>query len=183
MDVKPKTVFLIGFMGSGKTTLGKKLAVKLGLQFVDLDEEVVRCCKSETANQKSQISVSTLVEEKGIDYFRTAESETLKGLDITGKLISTGGGTPCFFDNMEWMKSKGTVVYIELDEKTIFNRLQQTNLDERPLLKGLDEEGLKFFIHQTLMERLPFYRQAHISFNPLKQSTEELAAQLQTILP
>lgn len=179
----PSTVFLIGFMGSGKTTLGKKLAAKLGLRFVDLDEEVVRCCKSETANPKLQMSVSSLVEQMGIDYFRKAESETLKGLDVTGKLVSTGGGTPCFFNNMDWMKSKGTVVYIELDEKTIFNRLQQTNLDERPLLKGLDEEGLKIFIHQTLTERLPFYQKAHISFNPLKQSTEELAAQLQTILP
>lgn len=178
----PSTVFLIGFMGSGKTTLGKKLAAKLQLQFIDLDEEIVTREKSDIRNQTSEISVGTLVEEYGITYFREIESETLKSIDVTGKLISTGGGTPCFFNNMDWMKSKGTVVYIELDEKTIFNRLMQTNLNERPLLKGLDEQALKDFIHRTLAERLPFYGQAHISFNPLKQSADDLAAQLSSIL-
>jgi shikimate kinase len=180
MDVKPDTVFLIGFMGSGKTTLGKKLAAKLGLQFVDLDEAIVSREKSEIRNQTLEISVVTLVEEYGITYFRERESETLKSLDVAGKLISTGGGTPCFFDNLSWMKAHGAVVYIELDEKTLFNRLQQTNLNERPLLKGLDEDGLKDLIHQTLAERMPFYRQADIFFNPLKQSLEELALQLST---
>lgn len=172
-------------MGSGKTTLGKKLAAKLRLLFVDLDEEIVshykseiRDPKSEIRNSKFEMSVSSLVEEKGMDYFRKLESETLKSIDVTGKLISTGGGTPCFFDNMEWMKANGTVVYLELDEKTIFNRLRQTNLNERPLLKGLDEAGLKKFIHQTLTERLPFYKQAHIVFNPLQHNADWLVKQL-----
>lgn len=183
MDVKPVTVFLIGFMGSGKTTLGKKLASRLGLQFVDLDEAIVENQKSKEENQREvELSISTLIEGNGIDYFRKIESETLKSLEVTGKLISTGGGTPCFFDNMDWMKSKGKVVYIELDEKTIFNRLVKTDLSERPLLKNLNEEGLRNFICQTLSERLPFYKQAHITFNPLKQNTEQLAVQLQTIL-
>lgn len=170
-----RTVFLIGFMGSGKTTLGKKLAVKLGLQFVDLDEQI--CSTFHTSR------LSSLIEEKGIDFFREAESKVLKNLNVSGKLIATGGGTPCYFDNMDWMKSRGTVVYIALDEKTLFHRLQQTDLNERPLLKGLDDEGMKNFINRTLAERKQFYNQAHLILNPLVTDVNEMAERIQFFLP
>ncbi|MCW5908990.1 MAG: AAA family ATPase [Chitinophagales bacterium] len=175
MAVNNHTVFLIGFMGSGKTTLGKKLAAKLGLQFVDLDEQI---CFTFHASR-----LSSLIEEKGIDFFREAESKVLKEIDVSGKLIATGGGTPCFFDNMDWMKSKGVVVYIELDEKTLFHRLKQTDLSERPLLKGLDNEGLKNFINRTLAERKQFYSQAHIALNPLVTDVNEMAERIRSFLP
>lgn len=173
----PSTVFLIGFMGAGKTTIGKKLAAKLGLLFVDLDEAVI---EYEVRNTKYEVnspaSVKDLIELKGIDHFRKAEADTLRQLDLDKKLISTGGGAPCYYNNMQWMKEQGTVVFLNVDEGVIYSRLKATNLDERPLLKGLDDEGLKTFIHEKLQERLPVYQQAHIQFNPVKQKPEELVS-------
>ncbi len=166
----PRTIFLVGFMGAGKTTFGKKLANKLSLQFIDLDEAV--CVAYNYA------SVTAFVEAKGIDFFREAESKTLRNLNIADNVISTGGGTPCYHDSLAWMKEHGTVVYLEMNEKTLFNRLKQSDMNERPLLKGLDDGGLQQFIHDKLTERLPFYSQAHISFNPLKGKVEELVAAL-----
>lgn len=167
----PRTIFLVGFMGAGKTTFGKKLAKKLQLEFVDLDEAVCAAY--------GYPSVTALVDERGIDFFREAESKILREIDLADKVISTGGGTPCYYDSMTWMKSKGTVIYLELDEKTLYNRLRQSDMNERPLLKGLDDAGLQQFIHDKLAERLPYYTQAHISFNPLKGKVEELVGTLQ----
>lgn len=166
----PRTIFLIGFMGAGKTTFGKKLANKLSFHFIDLDEAVCAAY--------GYPSVTTLVGEKGIDFFREAESKTLRKVDLQDKVISTGGGTPCYYDSIAWMKEHGTVIYLDMDEKTLFNRLRQSNMNERPLLKDLNDEGLQQFIHDKLQERLPFYTQAHISFNVLKGKVEELVAQL-----
>ena len=160
------TIFLIGFMGSGKTTFGKKLAAKLALQFVDLDEEVLRLTGSP--------SLKSLIEEKEIRFFREAESKTLKSISLDGRVVSTGGGTPCFFDNLTYMKSRGVVVFLNVDEGVLFSRLKNTDLEERPLLKDLDEAGLRKFIHDKLEERMPFYLQADIVFDPVYQKIEEL---------
>lgn len=161
-----KSIFLIGFMGSGKTTFGKKLAAKLSLNFVDLDKEVAQVYHAP--------DVKHLIDQKGFDVFRTAESEMLKKLPLTNQLISTGGGTPCYFDNMDWMKQNGTVIFLQVDEGVLLSRLKTTDMNQRPLLKGLDEERLKNFIHEKLTERLPFYRQAHIIFNPVIGSIDDL---------
>lgn len=165
-----RSIFLIGFMGAGKTTFGKKLATKLSLQFIDLDEAVC------TAN--GYTSVTNLIESKGFNFFRETESETLRGLDLDDKIISTGGGTPCFFDTMQWMLQHGKVVYLQVDSKSLFNRLKQSDRNERPLLRGLDDKSLQGFIDDKLSERLPYYEQAHIKFNPLKQKLEELLVSL-----
>ena len=164
-------IFLIGFMGSGKTTFGKKLATKLKVEFVDIDDVVI--------SSYGVKSIKELIEDKGMDFFRRAESDAVKGLTNNDGVISTGGGTPCYFDNLEWMKRRGVVVFLQLDEGAIFSRLKTTNLEERPLLKGFDDEGLKAFIHNKLEERMPFYSRADISFNPMKQKIEELITQLQ----
>lgn len=160
------TIFLIGFMGSGKTTFGKKLAAKLALQFVDLDEEVLRLTGSP--------SLKSLIEEKEIRFFREAESKTLKSISLEGRVVSTGGGTPCFFDNIAYMKSRGIIVFLNVDEGVLFSRLKNTDLEERPLLQNLNEDGLRNFIHEKLAERMPFYKQADILFDPVNQKTEEL---------
>ncbi len=165
------TIFLVGFMGSGKTTFGKKLAAKLLLPLVDLDQEIIRHYQSQEENVHS---IKEIIVQNGLPYFRAIESETLRLIDVNSKVISTGGGTPCHFDNMDWMKRRGVVVFLQVDEGVLFSRLKNTDLEERPLLKDLDEEGLKNFIHEKLQERLPIYQQANITFNPVTQKIEEL---------
>lgn len=172
-----KCIFLVGFMGSGKTTFGKKLATKLKATFVDFDEAVVS--KYNVDNAEAPVnSLKQLIEEKGFPFFRAIESETLRLLDTDGNVISTGGGAPVYFDNMGWMKRRGTVVFLNVDEGVLLSRLKTTDLEERPLLKDLDDEGLKQFIHDKLAERLPVYQQAHIHFNPVTQKMEELISAL-----
>ncbi len=119
-----------------------------------------------------------MVEEKGIAFFRQAESETLKKLDLQNAVISTGGGIPCYLDNMDWMKEHGTVVFLYVDEKSLFNRLKTTNLHDRPLLRGLDDDGLRKFIHQKLQERMPFYSQADVVFKPVQSDMNDFLAML-----
>ncbi len=167
------TVFLVGFMGSGKTTFGKKLANKLNLQFVDLDAAVLEKYNADNVAYPTE-TLNALINEKGFPFFRALESETLRLLNTDNKLISTGGGTPVYFDNMEWMKRRGNVVFLNVDEGVLFGRLKTTNLQERPLLKDLDDDALKLFIHEKLQERMPVYTQAQIHFNPVKQKMEEL---------
>ena len=168
-----QTIFLIGFMGSGKTTFGRKLAAKLGYKFIDLDVAV--CIKYKVA------AIKILIEERGIDFFREAENETLKSLPIDNVVISTGGGTPCYFDSIKWMKGRGAVVFLNVDDGVIYSRLKTTDLSDRPLLKDLDDEGLKNFIHINLQERLPYYNQAHITFNPVNEKIELLIDKLQSL--
>jgi shikimate kinase len=169
------TVFLIGFMGAGKTTFGKKLAVKLEVPFIDID---VAVCKHSNVP-----TVKTLIEQKGFEYFREAENDTLKSINLQKPIVvATGGGTPCYFDNMQYMKQNGIVVYMDMDEKSIFNRLKQTNLAERPLLSNLDDDSLREFIAEKLQERLPFYQQAHITFNTLHGNLDDLAEELKGFL-
>ena len=168
-----QTIFLIGFMGSGKTTFGRKLAAKLGYKFIDLDVAV--CIKYKVA------TIKILIEERGIDFFREAENETLKSLPIDNVVISTGGGTPCYFDSMKWMKGRGAVEFLNVDKGVIYSRLKTTELHERPLLKDLDDVGLNSFIHTKLQERLPYYNQAHIIFNPVNEKMELLIDKLQSL--
>ena len=165
-------IFLIGFMGSGKSTFGKKLANKLNTDFIDIDELVAA---------RYRISgIKELIETKGMDFFRQAESDVLKSLSAEHAVVSTGGGTPCYFDNLDWMKRRGVVVFLKVDEGVIFSRLKTTNLEERPLLKDLDDEGLKLFIHEKLEERLSYYNRADIIFDPIHEKANELVVKLQT---
>jgi shikimate kinase len=168
-------IYLIGFMGSGKSSFGKKLAARLKLKFVDLDELV--------AKSNATSDVQQLIEEKGMDFFRRSESEVLKSLKPEDSVISTGGGTPCFYDNMDWMKRSGVVVFLNVDELHIFSRLSSTDFEKRPLLKGLDKDGLKNFIHLKLVERLPFYNQAHIIFDPVNEKVETLTDKIAESAP
>ena len=169
------TVFLVGFMGSGKTTFGKKLAAKLMLPFVDLDQEVIRHYQSQ---EEGVHSVKDIIGQNGMPFFRIIEGEALRLLNVENKVISTGGGTPCHSENMYWMKERGIVVFLNVDEGVLFSRLKNTDRQERPLLKDLDDEGLKHFINETLQERLPIYTQANITFNPVTHKMEEIIEML-----
>lgn len=148
-------IILIGYMGAGKTTLGQALARALGLEFVDLDcfiEE--RFCKS----------ISQIFAEKGEEEFRRIEQRMLHEVaEFENVIISTGGGTPCFFDNIDYMNSKGTTVYLDVPQERLFIRLSIAR-KQRPLLKDKNDDELRTFIAEQIARREPFYKKAQYSF-------------------
>ena len=144
-------IFLIGFMGSGKSHWGKLWAQQTGMDFYDLDEII------ETKQGKT---IAAIFEKEGEPFFRELETEALLG--FTGKdrcIVACGGGAPCFNDNMEWMNENGTTVYLSATPQFIFNHVIEEKA-KRPLIKKLNEAELLFFIEQKLKEREPFYTQA-----------------------
>ena len=158
-------IFLIGFMGSGKTTLGRKLAARMGYEFIDLDHKL---------EQQVELSIAEYFQIFGEDTFRQLESEVLKKtLYPDNAIISTGGGLPCYFDNMDWMKANGKSVYIKLSPKTLADRLE-TGKEERPLLQDKHGDALVAFIEQKLGERERFYSQASIIVDGLSLTAEKL---------
>ena len=158
-------IFLIGFMGSGKTTLGRKLAARMGCEFIDLDHKL---------EQQVELSIAEYFSIFGEDAFRTLESEVLKKTIYPDNVvISTGGGLPCYFDNMDWMKANGKVIYIKLSPKTLADRLE-SGKEERPLLQDKHGDDLIAFIEQKLAEREGFYSQANIIADGLSLTAERL---------
>lgn len=146
-------IFLIGFMGCGKTTLGRKLASRLGYEFIDLDHVL---------EAKAGMRIAEYFSSFGEDAFRQLESEILKTTAYPeNAIVSTGGGLPCYFDNMDWMNAHGTSFYINLSPKTLADRLEHEK-NERPVLAGRKGEELVQFITSKLAEREVFYKQATI---------------------
>jgi len=160
-----KPVFLVGFMASGKTSLGKRLANAINKSFVDLDHEVERRIK---------MSIADFVLKEGWEELRTIEHDVLISLELENMFIATGGGTPCYFDSIEYMKSRGTVVFFDIHEEILFSRLRSQEHRDRPLIATLSGEDLRDFIKTSLAQRRPIYEQAHLKFNPVKQSVEEM---------
>lgn len=147
-----KTIFLLGFMSSGKTKTARKLAKKLGLVHLDIDEEIIK---------QENKSISEIFEQEGEASFRKLETEVLRKLPLENYVISCGGGTPCFFDNMQYMNLHGTTVYLQLSAEKLFSRLSKKK-GSRPLIMNLEGDELLEFIGIKLAERKPFYEQAQI---------------------
>ncbi len=144
-------IFLIGFMGSGKTYWGRRLAPALGCAFLDLDAWI---------EEGEQRTIADIFAGSGETGFRVLEQQYLHRLAaLPPAVVATGGGTPCFFDNMDWMKRRGHTIYLETPPGILAGRLKKGR-DRRPLLKSLDDAGLEIFIRERLAAREPFYRQA-----------------------
>ena len=143
-------------MGSGKTTIGKNLSKTMGLQFIDLDLFI------ESRHRKT---VGELFAEKGETTFREIERRTLEEIaGFENIIISTGGGAPCFFDNMELMNRLGTTVYLKVSETELADRLVHMK-QNRPLIKDKNQEELRIFISESLQKREDFYNQAKLVFD------------------
>jgi shikimate kinase len=159
-------VYLIGFMGCGKTSWGKKLAAGLGYNFIDLDHVL-----------EAQVG-STIAEyfaSHGEEAFRKLESEVLKQTEYPENVIvSTGGGLPCFFDNMDWMNQHGQTLYIQLSPRGLASRLENAKTP-RPVLQGKKGDELVAFIEHKLSEREGFYLQATHYVDGIDMSVEKLA--------
>lgn len=148
-----KNIVVVGFPGSGKTTIGRKLAAYLHLHFVDLDEAI---------EAKYHTSIPQLFEKYGEFAFRKCEfaalQELLRKPDL---LISTGGGAPCFENAMQLINQHATSVYFQLSEAMLVQRLMSSR-KKRPLVTGSDIATVKQYVHQTLAVRAPYYEQADI---------------------
>lgn len=159
-------IFLIGFMGSGKTTQGKKLAKVLDKPFIDLDNYI---------EKKENLSISEIFSTKGEDYFREKESEYLKQViaRYPKSVVSLGGGAACFKNNITQILKSGTVIYIEMPAESLHYRLTQSET-QRPLLQNKSLEESLEFIEDLLRKREPFYSQAHLTVNGINLTTDKL---------
>lgn len=145
-----KNIILIGMMSSGKSTLGKKLSRSLGYKFVDLDKLIER---------DQGTNISSIFSQKGEAYFREVESRILKEITPDSSIVlASGGGTPCFFDNMEYIKNLGISVFLDVPAADLAKRIENHGKDDRPVLSGAKSLGAE--IKRKIDERLPFYSQA-----------------------
>lgn len=146
-----KSIILVGYMGSGKTTIGRQLALALGRSFYDLDWFI------ETRYRRS---VAQLFQERGEQGFRELEHNMLhEAAEFEDIVLSCGGGTPCFYDNMDYIRSVGESVYLKATPEVLAEHLKMRRV-ERPLLEGKSDEELLDFIRTSLHEREPFYLKA-----------------------
>jgi len=144
-------IFLIGFMGSGKSTMGRALASELKLDFIDLDSFL---------EEKYYKTIPQIFAEEGEDGFRRKERNVLEEVSAFDNIIvATGGGAPCFFDNMDLMNNSGFCIFLDVDKESLINRLIHAKID-RPLIKGKTLEELEGFIEGMMEKRRPFYEKA-----------------------
>jgi len=158
-------VYLIGFMGSGKSTMGRWLADALeGWSFIDLDQFI---------ENKYHRTIPQIFEESGEEGFRKIEANCLKEVSCFEKvIIGAGGGTPCFFNNMEIMNNTGLSIYLKLTPQEIYDRLQ-TSKSKRPLIEGKEGDELLSFIAQKLSEREDYYNKATLIADAFNWKVED----------
>ncbi len=144
-------IFLIGYMGSGKTTLGKQVAAQLGYDFIDMDDFI---------EQKQGVTIAQLFAQRGEGYFRELENKAIKELALKDEtVIATGGGSPCFFDNMEIINKAGLSIYLRISSKELAKRLKNEQ-EKRPLIAGKNAQELFQFIDSTIKNREKYYCKA-----------------------
>lgn len=162
-----KRIILIGYMGAGKTTIGKELAKNLGLPFYDLDWYI---------ESRMRKKISEIFAERGEEGFRVIERNMLHEVaEFEDVVISCGGGTPCFFDNMEYMNENSDVIYLKATPEVLYNHLQMGK-SVRPLIANKSKEELLDFIKEQLEYREQFYLKAnHILDVTLMESPEKIS--------
>ena len=156
--MKEVKYFLVGMPSSGKSTLGKIVARQLNLKFIDLDKEIV---------VREGMAIVDIFNTKGEEYFRELERKCL--LDQIklkkGFVLATGGGAPCFFDNMDQMNKYGVTIFLNISVDDLFNKLSKKGIQKRPLLKNLSNEGLYLELENKLNDRRKFYKKSKITID------------------
>lgn len=150
-------IFLVGFMTSGKSSIGRKLAKTLAWQFIDLDQAI---------ENKTQKTINAIFKENGETFFRNLETETLTEISKTTQatVVALGGGTPCFNQNIDFLLQKGKVFYLEVSKAMLIGRLKQ-NQAKRPLVKDLNAKELAQKVADLFAEREKIYQKAHYTVN------------------
>ena len=167
-----KVIFLVGFMGAGKSSVGKLLSLLLNVDFIDSDSFI---------EKNEGMSIDSIIKKHSWDYFREREAKWVDKLDPNLTYIcATGGGLPCFHDNMEKMLQLGTVIYLECSNEVLFERISNQNAN-RPLLSALSGDELMQFIATTMADRASYYSRANIIING-NENVEAIAKQIVNIL-
>jgi shikimate kinase len=163
-------IYFIGFMGSGKSYWGKQLSEKLKVPFFDLDEKIV-----EDTGQ----SIVEMFQMQGEEYFRVREKDVLHRLTQNNKtfVMACGGGTPCFYNNIDFLKKNGIVIWLSTSTETLYNRLIKEK-DQRPLINRFSDNELKSYIIKKISSRKIYYRQANFVINEEQLSLEAIMSVL-----
>jgi len=164
-------VYLIGYMGAGKTTITKLLANELHLPFYDTDQEI---------EKKEKRNVSEIFKIEGELHFRMLETELLKNIN-QDSIIACGGGLPIHNNNMELINSKGISIYLKASNNCLFNRLKNEK-QNRPLIENKTDEELEVFIRNKLQNRSPFYNLANHTILVDDKSTEEVLREVNSLV-
>lgn len=168
-----RKIYIIGFMGSGKTTAGKKLATAMGWSFIDLDNKI---------EEEAGKTIPELFSEYGEEYFRYTETNVLRRLKCQADtVISTGGGAPCHSDNMNFMLDTGLTIYLKLTPVQLCSRLSESD-GERPLIKNMDHENLLEFIKEKLSVREEWYKLAAITVDGIDLDISALHSSVSSAL-
>lgn len=167
-------VFMVGYMGSGKTILGRELAKTIGFRFADMDKLIEKKCGK---------TVSEIFASEGEGFFRQCERETLESFEGAGEdiIVATGGGVPCFGDNMEVLNKLGITVYLKMSPSKLVPRLKYGRA-KRPIIRDLDDEQLLRFIEEKLPEREPFYSHAVVVVDCDGRSDEYIVSHIAEII-
>jgi shikimate kinase len=162
-------IYLVGFMGSGKSSAGQRIASLLGYGFTDLDTLI---------EQGAGMNIAEIFSRHGEEWFREREREVLhQTVKLEDYVIACGGGTPCYFDNMEFMKREGRTCYLEMEASQLASRLRSSGA-KRPLIKDIAEEELIPWIENKLEGRRGFYELAEITVSGFSMDYRELISRL-----
>jgi shikimate kinase len=166
-------IYIVGYMGAGKTTAARRLAQRMGWEVVDTDA---------LFEEKYKISVNDFFNKYDEPLYRKLESEVLKATEsLDHVVVSTGGGTACFFDNMDWMNQHGLTVFLRISPQAAVDRVIHSR-HKRPLVEGKSEEELTEFVSRHYASRLPFYEQARITAKSEDFDIESLMEAIKDIL-
>ena len=162
----------MGYMGSGKTLVSKELSILNNFKIFDLDTDI---------SKQNNHSITEIFKKKGEIFFRKTEKEVLEKILSTEKniILSLGGGTPCYYNNIDSINEKTISVFLKTNVKTLAQRLSSEK-DKRPLIQNISNEDLPEFIAKHLFERNPFYNQAKITINTDNLSAREIAEEILT---
>lgn len=168
-------IVLLGYMASGKSSIGKKMAKSLAMNFIDLDDYII---------EHEKMSITDIFKNKGEIYFRSIEHQYLKEILSQDKdfILSLGGGTPCYGNNMEEINKEDTIsIYLNGSIATLVKRLMK-NKSKRPLIASLDNDQIPEFVAKHLFERRFFYEQAKMTIKINDKTKSEAALELEKLL-
>lgn len=167
-------IYLVGYMGAGKTTAAKRLANRLGLDCYDTDH---------LFEEKYRISVDDFFKKYDEPLYRKLESQILRSTErLDNAVIATGGGTACFNENIDWMNQHGLTIFLKISPKTVVNRVFHSRT-KRPLARDKSMEELEAFVQQNYTERMPFYEKAHRIFKGEDCDLDAIVTAIKEVYP